>query len=66
MVFMIVKALNKLKRETPKAAPTTKKCPFCKSGIALEAIRCPHCTSQLDEEQVIEITILQAMWNRGV
>ena len=26
VVFMIVKALNKLKKEEPKAAPTTKKC----------------------------------------
>lgn len=50
VVFMIVKALNKLKKEEPKPAPTTKKCPFCKSDIALEAIRCPHCTSHLDEE----------------
>ncbi len=50
VVFMIVKALNKLKKEAPKAAPTTKKCPFCKSEIALEATRCPYCTSQLDEE----------------
>lgn len=51
VVFMIVKALNRLKRETPKAAPATKKCPFCKSEIALDATRCPHCTSRLDEEE---------------
>ena len=25
-------------------APTTKVCPFCKSEIAIEATRCPHCT----------------------
>lgn len=49
VVFMIVKALNKLKKEEPKMAPTTKKCTFCKSDIALEATRCPHCTSQLEE-----------------
>ena len=29
-------------------APTTKVCPFCKSEIAIEATRCPHCTSQLE------------------
>lgn len=53
VVFLIVKALNKLKREEPKAAPAapaTKKCPFCKSDIASEAIRCPHCTSMLEED----------------
>ena len=49
VVFMIVKAWNKLKKEEPKMAPTTKKCTFCKSDIALEATRCPHCTSQLEE-----------------
>ncbi|MBQ8727254.1 MAG: large conductance mechanosensitive channel protein MscL [Oscillospiraceae bacterium] len=47
VVFMIVKALNKLKKEEPKATPTTKKCDFCKSEIALDATRCPHCTSEL-------------------
>ena len=47
VVFMIVKALNKLKKEEPKAAPSTKKCDFCKSEISLDATRCPHCTSEL-------------------
>ena len=31
------------------AAPTTKICPFCRSEIAIEATRCPHCTSELTE-----------------
>ena len=51
VVFMIVKALNKLKKEEPKAAPTTKKCPYCKSEIDIEATRCPHCTSDIPEEE---------------
>ena len=33
--------------EEAPAAPTTKKCPFCCSDIAIEATRCPHCTSEL-------------------
>ncbi len=49
VVFLIVKALNKLKREEPKAAPATKKCPYCLGEMALEATRCPHCTSQLEQ-----------------
>ena len=48
IVFMIVKGINKLQKEE-EAAPTTKTCPFCKSEIPLEAVRCPHCTSQLPE-----------------
>ena len=51
VVFMIVKFMNNLKKDEPApapAAPTTKKCPFCKSEIALDATRCPHCTSTLE------------------
>ena len=29
---------------------TTKLCPYCLSEINIKAIRCPHCTSKLDEE----------------
>lgn len=51
VVFMIVKFMNSLKKDEPApapAAPTTKKCPFCKTDIALDATRCPHCTSTLE------------------
>ena len=50
VVFVMVKAINKLKKEEPApvAAPTTKKCPYCKSEIALDAVKCPHCTSTLE------------------
>ena len=52
ILFSIIKALNKaasLAKKEPEepAAPTTKICPYCKSEIAIEATRCPHCTSQL-------------------
>lgn len=53
VIFLLLRGLNKLlsigkKPEAPKA-PTTKICPFCKSEIALDATRCPHCTSVLEE-----------------
>ncbi len=48
VVFMFVKAMNKLKHEEP-APVTTKKCPFCQSEINIEATRCPHCTSELEK-----------------
>lgn len=52
ILFSIIKALNKAasfakKDEPVEEAPTTKMCPYCKSEIAIEATRCPHCTSQL-------------------
>ena len=48
-VFLLVKNLNRLQRakEIEEEEPTTKKCPFCFSEIAIEATRCPHCTSEL-------------------
>ena len=33
-----------------EAEATTKLCPFCLSEINIKAIRCPHCTSKLDED----------------
>ncbi len=43
-------ALAKKPEETP--APTTKACPYCKSDINIEAVRCPNCTTILDESKV--------------
>ena len=53
VLFLIIKTINQLmsigkKPEEPKA-PTTKKCPFCKTDVAIDATRCPHCTSMLEE-----------------
>ncbi len=49
VIFLLIKAINKLaaRKEEAPAAPTTKECPFCKEQIAIEATRCPHCTSEL-------------------
>ncbi len=53
VVFLLVSAINKIKDSAtpkkPEGAPTTKKCPFCKSEIDIEATRCPHCTSVIEE-----------------
>lgn len=51
VVFIIVKAANKFSRKkAAEPAPvTTKVCPFCREEIAIEATRCPHCTSELTE-----------------
>ena len=52
IIFLMVKGINKVsnlgkkKEEPAPAAPTTKVCPFCKSEIAIDATRCPHCTSE--------------------
>ncbi len=55
IIFLMIKGLNALqnlkKKEEVKVEPTTKPCPFCCSEIALEATRCPHCTSVLEEKE---------------
>lgn len=53
ILFCLIKVINKMarighKKEEP-APVTTKVCPFCKNEIPLEATRCGHCTSQLEE-----------------
>ncbi|MBE7062748.1 MAG: large conductance mechanosensitive channel protein MscL [Clostridia bacterium] len=55
VIFLLVKTINAIarigkKKEEPKEEkPTTKKCTYCCSEIAIEATRCPHCTSLLEE-----------------
>lgn len=53
VLFCVIKAMNKAKDKLIKpekpAAPTTKICPYCRSEIDIHAVRCPHCTSMLEE-----------------
>ncbi|QDU84660.1 Large-conductance mechanosensitive channel [Planctomycetes bacterium Pla163] len=46
-VFMLVKGMNRLRREeeAAPAAPTTKDCPHCLMSIPIAATKCGHCTS---------------------
>ncbi|WP_333583800.1 large-conductance mechanosensitive channel protein MscL [Rivihabitans pingtungensis] len=50
-VFMLVKTLNKLQRDTPAeaapAGPAMRDCPHCLSSIRAQASRCPHCTAEV-------------------
>ncbi len=48
-IFAMVKWINSLRRKPipAPAVPTTKDCPFCFTAIPIKAVRCPHCTSQL-------------------
>jgi large conductance mechanosensitive channel len=49
VLFMVVKAMNRMKREAPAPAPapTERECPQCATSIPIKAKRCPHCTSTL-------------------
>ena len=60
VIFMFIRMMVKLSTVTVKKIknrkgesvqveiPTTKDCPFCRTTIHIEAVRCPNCTSQLD------------------
>ncbi len=57
IIFCIVKAVNKAmslgkkKAEETAEEPTTKICPFCKSEIPIDAVKCCHCTSDIPSEE---------------
>lgn len=47
-VFILVKAINKLRaQEVKEEAVTTKTCPYCFSNIDIRATKCPNCTSAI-------------------
>lgn len=53
VIFVIVRSINQVserlhKKTEEEKAPTTKKCPYCKSEIAIDAVKCPHCTSDVE------------------
>lgn len=57
VIFILVKTINVVnerltKKEEPAKevkAATTKTCPYCKTTIAIDATRCPNCTSMLED-----------------
>lgn len=54
VVFIMIRQINKLehigKKEEVKEE-TEKECPYCKTKISIHAVRCPHCTSILNETE---------------
>ncbi len=56
VIFLLVKTINKISEKTRKKKEeeeeaTTKECPYCCTEIDIKATRCPHCTSQLTDEE---------------
>ncbi len=52
VVFVLVRAMNQLRRQlegAPKTGPKDKECPYCHTGIPIKAVRCPNCTSDLSQ-----------------
>ena len=47
VIFMVIRSMNRLKKQPAPAAPSTKDCPYCFTQIPIPATRCPNCTSEL-------------------
>jgi large conductance mechanosensitive channel len=47
VVFLMIRAINRLQGPAPVAPASTKECPYCFTVIPLKAIRCPNCTSEI-------------------
>ena len=74
VIFLLVKGINKLaelgirkdknKKAEEPAKPVTKICPYCKSEIPADAVKCCHCTSDLEEPVSESNTLPQATGNQ--
>jgi len=47
VVFLLIRNLNRLKKQEAVPAPASKDCPYCLSAVPVKATRCAHCTSEL-------------------
>ena len=52
-VVLVVKGFNRARKNQAEEAPAApaRVCPFCKTEIAEDATRCPHCTSILTDTE---------------
>lgn len=53
VIFLLVKAINAVsqlgkKKEEVVEEVTTKTCPYCCSEVDIKAVKCPHCTSDIE------------------
>ena len=48
-VFLLVRAINKLRKPAEEKEPDRKDCPACAMKIPVKATRCRYCTTELSE-----------------
>ncbi len=56
VIFMMVRAMNRYQEKMKKGeeeALTTKACPYCKETVDIEAVKCPHCTADIDSVEAV-------------
>ncbi|MDC3422081.1 large-conductance mechanosensitive channel protein MscL [Aquibacillus koreensis] len=51
VIFLVIRQLNRWKKpgQHPVDSMTKKECPYCRMSIPSKAIKCPNCSSDLDE-----------------
>ncbi len=49
VVFLLVRAVQNMKKPTPDKPAEVKDCPYCFTTINIKATRCPNCTSELSK-----------------
>jgi large conductance mechanosensitive channel len=47
VVFMLIRQVNRLRRQQEATLAATRDCPYCLSVVPDKTTRCPHCTSAL-------------------
>ena len=47
-IFVLIKQINAMKKQPAPPDPNTKECPYCKESIPIAAVKCSHCTSDLN------------------
>ncbi len=50
VMFLLIKAVMRMRKPKEVPAPATKECPYCKMKIPISATRCPYCTAELPAE----------------
>jgi len=46
-IFLLIRSVNRFKKQEAAALPTSEDCSFCFTKIPVQASRCPNCTSEL-------------------
>lgn len=47
VIFIFIRQINRFRKKPEPAPVSTKECPYCRTAIHKEAVRCPNCTSDL-------------------
>lgn len=49
VLFLLIRFFHSLRKKEEPAPVKTKICPYCKSEIHIDAVKCPHCASDLEK-----------------